>query len=160
MREIKFRGKSTTSGKWVHGMLTTLKNLETEMQNMIIIKNEGVFNEGSASPFFMEWDYIHKDTVGQFTGLKDKSGKEIYEGDLIKAPSGRIYAVIFSTWKHEEKREFPKVIDLYEHTGWCISLDGVNPCELLDSEVCQGSVIGNVYDNPELLKGGNDESNI
>lgn len=60
MREIKFRGKSTTSGKWVHGMLTTLKNLETEMQNMIIIKNEGVFNEGSASPFFMEWDYFIK----------------------------------------------------------------------------------------------------
>mgnify|MGYP005881967891 CR=1 FL=1 len=54
----------------------------------------------------------------------------------------------------------PKVIDLYEHTGWCISLDGVNPCELLDSEVCQGSVIGSVYDNPELLKGGNHESNI
>lgn len=103
---------------------------------------------------------LHKDTVGQFTGLKDKNGKEIYEGDLIKAPSGRIYAVIFSTWKYEEKREFLKVIDLYEHTGWCISLDGVNPCELLDFEVCQGSVIGNVYDNPELLKGGNHESNI
>ena len=62
--------------------------------------------------------------------------------------------------QHEEKRDFPKVIDLYEHTGWCISLDGVNPCELLDSEVCQGSVIGSVYDNPELLKGGHHESNI
>lgn len=100
---------------------------------------------------------VDPDTVGQFTGLKDKNGKEIYEGDLIKAPSGRIYAVIFSTWKHEEKREFLKVIDIYEHTGWCISLDGVNPCELLDSEVCQGSIIGSVYDNPELLKGGNDD---
>ena len=59
--------------------------------------------------------------------------------------------------EYEEKREFFKVIDIYEHTGWCISLDGVNPCELLDFEVCQGSVIGNVYDNPELLKGGSNE---
>ena len=72
---------------------------------------------------------------------------------MIKAPSGRIYSVIFSTWKHEEKRNFPKVIDLYEHTGWCISLDGVNPCDLLDSEICQGCIIGNVFDNPEFLKG-------
>ena len=35
--------------------------------------------------------------------------------------------------------------------------DGVNPCELLDFEVCQGSVIGNVYDNLELLKGGSND---
>ena len=46
---------------------------------------------------------------------------------------------------------------MYEHTGWCISLDGVNPCELLDSEVCQGSIMGSVYDNPELLKGGSND---
>lgn len=45
-----------------------------------------------------------------------------------------------------------KVIDLYEHTGWCISLDGVNPYDLLDSEICQGCIIGNVFDNPEFLK--------
>ena len=80
MREIKFRGKSTTSGKWVHGMLTTLKDLGAEKQDMIIIKKEGVFNEGSASPFFMEWDYIHKDTVGQFTGLKTRAERRFTRG--------------------------------------------------------------------------------
>jgi uncharacterized phage protein (TIGR01671 family) len=153
MREIKFRGKSTTSGKWVHGMLTTLKNLETEMQNMIIIKNEGVFNEGSASPFFMEWDYIHKDTVGQFTGLKDKSGKEIYEGDIISVNG-----------------KYPKLIRyIDEWASFCLAnltdLDcdlktrywqQVSPCWWTDYKR-EIKVIGNVYDNPELLKGGSNE---
>jgi uncharacterized phage protein (TIGR01671 family) len=148
MREIKFRGKDIENDNpWRYGSLITYPSGCTSIIGFDKLGNE------------LNHD-VDPDTVGQFTGLKDKNGKEIYEGDLIKAPSGRIYAVIFSTWKHEEKRDFPKVIDLYEHTGWCISLDGVNPCELLDSEVCQGSVIGSVYDNPELLKGGNHESNI
>lgn len=147
MREIKFRGKRVNGGEWVKSMTISYGTIKRKMSKIFFEINPG------------KWVGIIPNTIGQFTGLKDKSGKEIYEGDLIKAPSGRIYAVIFSTWKHEEKREFLKIIDIYEHTGWCISLDGVNPCELLDSEVCQGSVIGSVYDNPELLKGGNDESN-
>ena len=153
MREIKFRGKSTTSGKWVHGMLTTLKDLGAEMQDMIIIKKEGVFNEGSASPFFMKWDYIHKDTVGQFTGLKDKSGKEIYEGDIISVNG-----------------KYPKLIRyIDEWASYCLAnltdLDcdlktsywqQVSPCWWTDYKR-EIKVIGNVYDNPELLKGGSNE---
>lgn len=150
MREIKFRGKCFDN-EWVFGDL-----LQSNI-TQIIAKKEIFDSNLELERIEYEYYDVNHNTVGQYTGLKDKSGKEIYEGDLIKAPSGRIYAVIFSTWKHEEKREFPKVIDLYEHTGWCVSLDGVNPCELLDFEACQGSVIGNVYDNPELLKGGNDD---
>ena len=149
MREIKFRGKNLNTKEWVYGDLLQWNDGETAIGVHGQFIDDGYhFNEN-----YDKTPYVDETTVGQYTGLKDKNGKEIYEGDLIKAPSGRIYAVIFSTWKHEEKREFLKVIDLYEHTGWCISLDGVNPCELLDFEVCQGSVIGNVYDNPELLKG-------
>jgi uncharacterized phage protein (TIGR01671 family) len=156
MREIKFRGKNLNTKEWVYGDLLQWNDGETAIGVHGQFIDDGYhFNEN-----YDKTPYVDETTVGQYTGLKDKNGKEIYEGDLIKAPSGRIYAVIFSTWKHEEKRDFPKVIDLYEHTGWCISLDGVNPCELLDSEVCQGSVIGSVYDNPELLKGGHHESNI
>ena len=145
MREIKFRGNRVNGGEWVKSMTISYGTIKRKMSKIFFEINPG------------KWVGIIPNTIGQFTGLKDKSGKEIYEGDLIKAPSGRIYAVIFSTWKHEEKREFPKVIDMYEHTGWCISLDGVNPCELLDSEVCQGSIMGSVYDNPELLKGGSND---
>ena len=151
MREIKFRGKNLNTKEWVYGDLLQWNDGETAIGVHGQFIDDGYhFNEN-----YDKTPYVDETTVGQYTGLKDKNGKEIYEGDLIKAPSGRIYAVIFSTWKHEEKRKFLKIIDIYEHTGWCISLDGVNPCELLDSEVCQGSVIGSVYDNPELLKGGN-----
>lgn len=156
MREIKFRGKNLNTKEWVYGDLLQWNDGETAIGVHGQFIDDGYhFNEN-----YDKTPYVDETTVGQYTGLKDKNGKEIYEGDLIKAPSGRIYAVIFSTWKHEEKREFLKIIDIYEHTGWCISLDGVNPCGLLDSEVCQGSVIGSVYDNPELLKGGNHESNV
>ena len=153
MREIKFRGKNLNTKEWVYGDLLQWNDGETAIGVHGQFIDDGYhFNEN-----YDKTPYVDETTVGQYTGLKDKNGKEIYEGDLIKAPSGRIYAVIFSTWKHEEKREFLKIIDLYEHTGWCISLDGVNPCELLDFEVCQGSVIGNVYDNLELLKGGSND---
>lgn len=133
MREIKFRGKSLNTGNWVYGDL---------------------FQRGKKA--FVEYE-VNPDTVGQFTGLYDANGKEIYEGDLIKAPSGWTYTIIFGKWVHNEKRKFPKVIDRYEHTGWCISLNGKTPCDLLDSEVCQGIVVGNIHDNHELQKGGNYE---
>ena len=157
MREIKFRAKRIDNNKWAYGGLVQADDYcIIDQQNELYVEREYNFR-GDTHFFQLSGVMCDKTTIGQFTGLKDKSGKEIYEGDLIKAPSGRIYAVIFSTWIHEEKREFLKVIDIYEHTGWCMSLDGVNPCELLDSEVCQGSIIGSVYDNPELLKGRNDD---
>ena len=141
-REIKFRGKRLTDGNWIYGDFFRNRGLS-------FIASAGI----SENPLATWRDYnVDPETVGQFTGFHDKNGKEIYEGDLIKSPSGLVYTVIFGTWIHDEKKEFPKIIDKYEHTGWCISLDGNTPCELLDSEVCSGVIAGNVHDNPSLLK--------
>lgn len=139
-REIKFRGKDLENENgWRYGSLIVYPD-----GNRVIVEFDKDENE-------LSYD-VSSDTVGQFAGKYDKNGKEIYEGDLIKAPSGLVYTVIFGTWVHDEKKEFPKIIDKYEHTGWCISLDGNTPCELLDSEVCSGVIAGNVHDNPSLLK--------
>lgn len=162
-REIKFRGKDLIIGKWIYGGFhkhidftpaiylskeEAQKDIEKHTHYLII---SDTFSD-YCMPRNIQAKEVAPETVGQFTGKYDKNGKEIYEGDLIKAPSGLVYTVIFGTWVHDEKKEFPKIIDKYEHTGWCISLDGNTPCELLDSEVCSGVIAGNVHDNPSLLK--------
>ena len=97
------------------------------------------------------WYKVDPETVGMFTGRLDKNDTKTFEGDIIKAPSGRLYVVIWSTWVHDEKRN-KYLTDRYEFTGWCISKNGINPCDTLDSEILQGEVIGSVHDNSELLK--------
>lgn len=129
MRKIKFRGK-TAENKWVYGFLCQYDIIPEETYRESCC---GYLEEQRC------YEVIH-DSIGQFTGLKDKNGKEIYEGDIIKA----------KTCYYGKEREIVYKVDFNSN----IENDSFG--EPLTMGYClQGfsyEVIGNIYDNPELLK--------
>ena len=131
MREILFRGKRRDKG-WIYGSLLKV-TYDGNTYNLIFADNFlFVFGEATA----MEHAAVNPGTVGQFTGLTDKNGKKIFEGDIIKAiasnPVGEdVQATVIVS------------LDDYE-LMW--DIEHSNEIE----------VIGNIYDNPELLGGGED----
>jgi uncharacterized phage protein (TIGR01671 family) len=141
MREIKFRGKSKINGKWYAGHLTETRMLGTTIKRP---------STGFCIPAIPE-------TVGQFIGCYDKRGNEIYEGDIVQLerekpyyPTNldirkRFYVTVFAQgfvcYTPTEFR-IEKIsscgINFYDYMGDCFSWDDLK-------------VIGNIWDNPELL---------
>ena len=104
-------------------------------------------DEGICMGLYEEEKDVIPDTVGQFTGLYDKNGKEIYEGDIIGCHNPDIKHLIFY---NEKQGRFMAALN------GDIENDFVGVRGLDDSRWnASKEVIGNVYDNPELLKGGN-----
>ena len=134
MREILFRGKSRDTNKWVFGSFVS---------DACGISREEYLNEYGDIGLIMT--YVIPETVGQYTGLTDKNGKKIFEGDIVKFCdikgvinySMGCYCVKTNKpdWKSRNNPAIDIVLNEYE-----------NEIEIL----------GNMHDNPELLKGGVD----
>lgn len=129
MREIKFRGKDTESQKWIYGFLINFENSVTE----ICYEYDEVWEDNNCV-------IVDSETVGQYTGLKDNNGKEIYEGDIVKVlVDDEDIAVI------EYDSEDAAFIVKYRDIGYIITFS-----DIWGKDV---EVIGNIHDNPELLIG-------
>lgn len=136
MREIRFRGKRLSDGKWVYG----------SYQADVLCLGKHTIIYGDLEGFYCE-DEVDPETVGQYTGLKDKNGKEIYEGDIIKSEK----------MEYSESGHFVGMTDVlgiveFEDGRFLIHLEsGARPD--LSFGLSFHKIIGNVYENPELLKG-------
>jgi hypothetical protein len=133
MREIRFRGKRKDNGEWVYGYL---------IGNDVIVGNIVEFNVEYFNTEF--WYKVDPETVGQYTGLHDRNGREIYKGDIISTDLDRPYNIVvfrngaFMFQCHDNGKDY------YDYM---FSVDE-------ESDRWEyGEVIGNIYDTPELLKG-------
>lgn len=130
-REIKFRGKVFLKEEWVYGDLVKTKNL------VVIKKADGdYFHPTQVSP----------STVGQYTGLKDVNGKEIYEGDIVKGVSHKSDSCI------SELIPFDVIGVVGYHKEYQTLEVRTRQASLHIEVAIKGEVIGNIHDNPELLK--------
>ena len=134
MREILFRGKRLDNGEWVYGALANFRSIANEIYTAIIPK---VDVENS----MMELKSVDPSTVGQYTGLKDKNGKRIFEGDIAKVLQGKDKDIAYVGFENGAFMLYPKTGNIYERTLWEYWYN--------DWDV---EIIGNITDNPELLE--------
>ena len=135
MRTIKFRGKTHGNGKWYYGSLVYSNEINAAIY----------FQIGNGLIKRMDWVYVIPETIGQFTGLYDCNGKEIYEGDILKwEKDGLMYVVKF--W---QGMFYASVEECNEGI-----LGGFPLHSFTKYEDRECKIVGNIHDNPELLKGG------
>ena len=128
IENIKFRGKSKKTVEWLYGDL--IRNVE------------GAFAivppyEISMNNYYRNY-VVDKETIGQYTGLKDKNGREIYEGDILCYRDAKFQTHI-----------------VYHNGGFYFShFGGTTFTAIGDHEINKYTIVGNIYDNKELLTQG------
>ena len=138
MREILFRGKRLDNGEWIQG-------------DLVQFLPHGIVRIVTQEPQYKDAE-VDSDTVGQFTGLTDKNGRKIFEGDIIHLEYSQVFfgGVYFGEYTAE-----------VSYKEGCFITDGTNNGDEIETPLSgfdndEVEIIGNIHDNPELLGGESD----
>lgn len=134
MREIIFKGKSKESGEWIYGVPCYFDDSRHIVK--YLYNAEGGYVVGAES------EEVIPDTIGQYTGLKDKNGTKIFEGDIVTG----LFDFELSINAVVEFRDGAFGLLANQH-----NVEHFHPFTSLCN--IEYEVIGNIHDNPELLKG-------
>ena len=138
MREILFRGKRVDIGEWIQG-------------DLVQFLPHGIVRIVTQEPPYKDAE-VDSDTVGQFTGLTDKNGRKIFEGDIIHLEYSQVF------FGGEYFGEYTAEVSYKEG---CFITDGMNNGDEIETPLSgfdndELEIIGNIHDNPELLGGESD----
>ena len=138
MREILFRGKRLDNGEWIEGHIIQYEDRRAR----ICESHTDIFcYEKDRSIIQTVAHEVDPSTVCQYTGLKDKNGKRIFDGDVAKVLQGKDKDIAYVGFENGAFMLYPKTGNIYERTLWEYWYN--------DWDV---EVIGNITDNPELLE--------
>lgn len=137
-REILFRAKRKDNGEWVEGYYVP-HIVEGKIVHHFILTGESDLVETEDDELILKfyWEEIDPDTLCQYTGLTDKNGQKIWENDIVRNEEGDIGVV---QW-FEEHAAFM----IWNKTKNCV-------CYLAENDFSKIEIVGNEFDNPELLE--------
>lgn len=154
MREMVFKAKRIDNGEWLIGNLVVTEDAEEGWEAIIIptLDSNMFIESGEKGDLgFENWNRVDENTICQYTGLTDKNGNKIWENDVVKATvkqnslcQSSSYSDFYKISYHEKHCYFylkKKNNNLLFDGNWSYYLKSIE-------------VIGNIFDNPELLEGG------
>ena len=137
MREILFKAKRKDNGEWVEGYyLKTRLGGDIDPSDVIFVPFK--INKGE------DWGFIKVDpkTICQYIGLKDKNRNMIWENDIVKDEEACLFGTVI--WLQDD----------YDYMGWFLDDENLVEPEMMKETMWRDcEVLGNIFDNPELLGG-------
>lgn len=145
MREILFRGQKAIYGGWVYGSLAVKTDSLLGIKTYFIL-NQELRKDGLLEPL-VSWHNVKPETVGQYTGLKDKNGRMIFEGDVVEQS---LYSYVEPICDGFGEVVFCECDCSF--SVLCASENEIMPLGSNGAYCWEAEVLGNIHDNHELVK--------